>query len=57
MFNVSSSVTAGVVIELGKNTFKSTLKIPICAEIGSRVAISRRIGSRFRLIGYGIIKK
>ncbi len=57
MFNVSSSVTAGVVIELGKNTFKSTLKIPICAEIGSRVAISRRIGSRFRLIGFGIIKK
>jgi len=57
MFNVSSSVTAGVVIKLGKNTFKSTLKIPICAEIGSRVAISRRIGSRFRLIGYGIIKK
>jgi len=31
------------------------LKLPICADKGERVAISRRIGARWRLIGYGII--
>ncbi|MBI4149477.1 hypothetical protein HY491_03440, partial [Candidatus Woesearchaeota archaeon] len=29
---------------------------PVCAEKGSRVTISRRIGNRFRLIGYGILQ-
>jgi translation initiation factor 2 subunit 3 len=33
-----------------------TLKLPVCAEEGSNVAISRRIGARWRLIGYGAIK-
>lgn len=55
MFNVNSSVTAGVVTELKKNEFISKLKLPVCAEIGSRVTISRMVGARFRLIGYGII--
>ncbi|MBL7050756.1 translation initiation factor IF-2 subunit gamma [Candidatus Woesearchaeota archaeon] len=56
MFNVNSSVTAGVVSELSKGGFKSKLKLPICADIGDRVTISRMVGSRFRLIGYGIIE-
>lgn len=57
MFNVNSAVTAGVVTELKKNVFKTTLKLPVCANIGSRVTISRMVGTRFRLIGYGIIKE
>ncbi len=56
MFNVNSSVTAGVVSELSKEGFKSKLKLPVCADVGDRVTISRMVGSRFRLIGYGIIK-
>ncbi|HID47816.1 MAG TPA: translation initiation factor IF-2 subunit gamma, partial [Methanococcaceae archaeon] len=32
------------------------LKLPICAEKGARVALSRRISGRWRLIGYGIIQ-
>ena len=56
MLNVNSSVTAGVVTELKKNDFNATLKLPVCAEVGSRVTISRMVGTRFRLIGYGIIK-
>ncbi|MGM5488942.1 MAG: hypothetical protein ACQESG_08435, partial [Nanobdellota archaeon] len=32
------------------------LKLPICAQVGSRITISRRLGNRFRLIGYGIIQ-
>jgi translation initiation factor 2 subunit 3 len=56
MLNVNSAATVGVVTELGKNKFKCILKRPVCAEVGVRVTISRRIGNRFRLIGYGMIK-
>ena len=57
MLNVNSAATVGVVTELSKNAFKCILKLPICAKQGSRVTISRRLGARFRLIGYGIIKE
>ena len=57
MLNVNSAATVGVVRELGKNEFRCKLRKPIAAEPGQRVTISRRIGPRFRLIGYGIIKK
>jgi len=40
---------------LSKNKIKCKLKKPICAEKGSRITISRMVGNRFRLIGYGII--
>lgn len=56
MLNVNSAATVGIVNKLGKNEFSCTLKIPVCAEEGSRVTISRRLGNRWRLIGYGKIK-
>ncbi len=56
MLNVNSAVTVGVVLKLGKNAVTCKLKVPVCCETGSRITISRRIGNRFRLIGYGIIK-
>jgi len=43
--------------ELKKNLVKCKLKLPVCASAGNNVTISRRIGNRFRLIGYGIIKE
>ena len=55
MLNVNSAATVGFVIELRKNKIKCRLKLPVCADAGSRVTISRRIGNRFRLIGYGEI--
>ncbi|MBS3142648.1 translation initiation factor IF-2 subunit gamma [Candidatus Woesearchaeota archaeon] len=57
MLNVNSAATVGVVTELGKNVFTCRLKRPICAEVGAKVSISRMIGSRFRLIGFGMIKQ
>jgi len=57
MLNVNSAATVGVVNDIKKNRVKCKLKIPVCAEVGSRVTISRRIGNRFRLIGYGEIKE
>jgi len=55
MLTVNSAATVGIVIELKKKKVICKLKIPICAEINSRVTISRNIGNRFRLIGYGEI--
>ena len=55
MLNVNSAATVGIVVELKKNKIKCRLKLPVCAYAGARVTISRRIGNRFRLIGYGEI--
>ena len=55
MLNVNSAATVGIVKGLKKNKVTCKLKIPVCSEIGSRITISRMIGNRFRLIGYGEI--
>ncbi|MFT4868285.1 MAG: translation initiation factor 2 subunit 3 [Candidatus Nanohaloarchaea archaeon] len=54
MINVGTGKSAGAVTGLGK-TVEIDLKMPICAEEGDRVAVSRQIGSRWRLIGHGRI--
>jgi len=36
---------------------KIKLNSPICTKVGEKVAFSRRIDKKFRLIGYGMIKK
>ncbi len=56
MLNVNSAATVGVVTSIKKSGISCSLRIPVCAEKGSRVTISRLLGSRWRLIGYGIIK-
>jgi len=55
MLNVNAAATVGVVTSVSKNNVSCKLKLPVCADKGSRVTISRRVGNRFRLIGYGII--
>ncbi|MGM5480614.1 MAG: translation initiation factor IF-2 subunit gamma [Nanobdellota archaeon] len=57
MLNINSAKTVGVVADLGKGIAHCVLRIPICAETGDKVTISRRIGNRFRLIGFGIIQE
>jgi len=56
MLNVNSAATVGIVNTVSGEGFGCKLKLPIAAEKGSRVTISRMVGNRFRLIGYGIIK-
>ena len=56
MLNVNSAVTVGVVVDPSKKNTTCVLKKPVCANPGDKVTISRRIGDRFRLIGYGILK-
>ncbi len=55
MINVGTAVTVGVVTNVSKEHVHVKLKIPVCAEEGARVAISRQIRGRWRLIGYGYI--
>ncbi len=56
MLNANAAATVGVVIDPSKKSTTCSLKKPICANAGDRVTISRRVGDRFRLIGYGILK-
>jgi translation initiation factor 2 subunit 3 len=56
MLNVNSAATVGVVTEISKNKVSCRLKLPLCVDKGARITISRLIGNRFRLIGYGILE-
>ncbi len=55
MMNVYSAATVGVIIELKKEAVKCILKRPVAAEKGAKVTLSRMLGQRWRLIGYGEI--
>jgi translation initiation factor 2 subunit 3 len=56
MINIGTATTIGTVTSARGKTADVALKLPVCAESGQRVALSRRVGARWRLIGYGIIK-
>lgn len=56
MLSVGTAVTIGQITKLYSDSFEITLRLPVCAEEGWRVSISRRFGTRWRLIGYGNIK-
>jgi len=53
MLSVGSAVTLGEITNPKEGEF--SLVLPVCADIDSRVAISRRFGARWRLIGFGVI--
>ena len=55
MLNCNSTSTVGVVSKLEGDKIECTLKLPLCAQFGSKIAISRRVGVKFRLIGYGVL--
>jgi len=57
MLNVNSAATVGIVSDLGKKgLITCSLKRPVCAAKGARVTMSRMLGQRWRLIGYGLIQ-
>ena len=56
MLNVGTATTVGVVTSAREGgVVQVQLKRPVCADSGDRVAVSRRIGARWRLIGVGTI--
>jgi len=56
MVSVGTATTVGVVTSAREDLADMTLKIPVAADPGQRVAVSRRIGGKWRLIGYGVIR-
>ena len=57
MLSVGTAVTVGVVTNTRKDIVEVMLKRPVCAELGARIAISRQVGARWRLIGMGILSE
>jgi translation initiation factor 2 subunit 3 len=55
VLNVGTSVTAGVVTSARDDVVELTLRRPVCVESESRIAISRRVGDSWRLIGYALV--
>jgi translation initiation factor 2 subunit 3 len=53
--NIGTAVTLGNVTGAKENNVGCTLRRPVCADKGAKVAISRRIGDRWRLIGAGTL--
>ena len=56
MINVATATSVGVTKNAEKTRTSLELRLPICVDPGERVSLSRRIGSRWRLIGYGVIQ-
>ena len=56
MLVIGTAVTLGTVTSARDDVVEVKLKRPVCAESGWRVAISRRVGGRWRLIGAGTIR-
>ena len=57
MLSVGTAVTVGIVTNTKRDTVEIQLKRPVCAELGSRIAISRQVGARWRLIGMGVLNE
>jgi translation initiation factor 2 subunit 3 len=55
VLNAGTAVTSGVVVSAREDIVDVTLKKPISADPGSKVALSRRIGESWRLIGFGTV--
>mgnify|MGYP005640490643 FL=1 len=55
VLNIGTATTWGLVNQIG-NTTVINLKRAISANLGAKIAISRKFGSRWHLIGWGEIK-
>lgn len=56
MINIGTGRSVGTVTKLGGKNVELTLKLPVCADKGERVVLSRQILGRWRLIGFGILR-
>ena len=55
MLSIGTTTTVGTVTSARKSECEVSLKRPISTPLNSQIAISRRIGSRWRLIGIGTL--
>lgn len=56
MLTVGTATTVGSVTSARDGEAEVVLKRPVCAPDGASIAINRRVGSRWRLIGVGTLK-
>jgi translation initiation factor 2 subunit 3 len=56
LISVGTATTVGVVTSARENQADMNLKIPVAGEPGQRIAVSRKIGGKWRLIGHGVIR-
>jgi len=57
MLTVGTATTVGSVTSAREGECEVQLKRPVCAEPGVKIAINRRVGARWRLIGYGTLRE
>ncbi|MCJ7455869.1 translation initiation factor IF-2 subunit gamma [Candidatus Bathyarchaeota archaeon] len=56
VLNVGTAVTSGVVTSAREDIVDVSLRKPVCPIPGFKIAVSRRIGDSWRLIGFGTLK-
>ncbi|KAI8886362.1 eukaryotic translation initiation factor 2 subunit 3 [Backusella circina FSU 941] len=56
MVSIGSVSAGGFVVDVKANMARITLTKPTCADVGDKIAISRKIHHHWRLIGWGTIK-
>ena len=56
MLTIGTATTVGSVTSAREGECEVTLKRPVCAPDGAKIAINRRIGARWRLIGVGTLR-
>lgn len=57
MLTVGTATTVGSVTSAREAECEVTLKRPVCSPVGAKIAINRRVGARWRLIGVGTLKE
>jgi translation initiation factor 2 subunit 3 len=57
MMTIGTATTVGSVTSAREGECEVALKRPVCAEPGSKIAINRRVGARWRLIGVGTLRE
>ena len=57
MLTIGTATTVGAVTSAREGECEVNLKRPVCAAPGSKIAINRRVGARWRLIGVGTLRE
>ncbi|MEB3756904.1 MAG: translation initiation factor IF-2 subunit gamma [Desulfurococcales archaeon] len=57
MLTVGTAITLGITTKVGKDKLEIVLKRPVIGWPGARVAISKQVHGRWRLVGWGVIKE
>ncbi len=56
MLTVGTAITLGIITRLGKDEIEVVLRRPVAVWSNARIAISRQVMGRWRLVGWGVVK-